>query len=188
MYRSFFGPDYYSFDYGGVHFMGLNTVDYDDLWYSGHVDSLQLRWIAADLAAAGRDARVVTFNHIPLYSALEALSGFTDDGPAPSTVRVDGKWYYRHTVRNAAEVLDLLGDRLEEALGGHIHRREFLRYETATGTRRFAQTAAVVGPISEPGPMGARSGITLYRVTDRRVDDGTFIPLDPAPVSATLRP
>jgi hypothetical protein len=186
MYRSFFGPDYYSFDYGGIHFMGLNTVDYDDLWYSGHVDSVQVRWMQADLAAAARDARVVTFNHIPLYSGLESLSGFTDDGPAPSILRIGGRTYYRHTVRNAEEVLTVLGDRLEEALGGHIHRREFIRYETVAGTRRFAQTAAVVGPVGEPGPMGARSGITLYHVADRRVDDGTFIPLDPAPTN--LRP
>jgi hypothetical protein len=59
-----------------------------------------------------------------------------------------------------------------------MHRREFLRYETATGTRRFSQTAAVVGPVRGEGKMGIRSGVTLYRVSDRHVDDGTFIPLE----------
>jgi hypothetical protein len=39
MYRHFMGPDYYSFNAGGVHFVGLNTADNDDLWYDGHVDS-----------------------------------------------------------------------------------------------------------------------------------------------------
>ncbi len=42
MYHHYHGPDYYSFNFGGVHFVGLNTVDIDDQWYYGHVDSLQL--------------------------------------------------------------------------------------------------------------------------------------------------
>jgi hypothetical protein len=42
MYHKYLGPDYYSFNYGGVHFVGLNTADIEDQWYYGHVDSLQL--------------------------------------------------------------------------------------------------------------------------------------------------
>lgn len=42
MYRHYRGPDYYSFNAGGIHFVGLNSVDYDDTRYYGHVDSLQL--------------------------------------------------------------------------------------------------------------------------------------------------
>jgi hypothetical protein len=29
---SYRGPDCYSFTYGGVHFVGLNSVDIDDQW------------------------------------------------------------------------------------------------------------------------------------------------------------
>ena len=52
-------PDYYlSFTRGGVHFVGLNTVDIDDQHYYGHVDSLQkLAWFRARPGArAGDDA------------------------------------------------------------------------------------------------------------------------------------
>jgi len=35
MYRHYLGPDYYSFTRGGVHFVGLNTVDIDDQRYYG---------------------------------------------------------------------------------------------------------------------------------------------------------
>jgi hypothetical protein len=45
MYRHYLGPDYYSFTSGGVHFVGLNTADNEDLWYYGHVDSTQLKWL-----------------------------------------------------------------------------------------------------------------------------------------------
>ena len=38
MYRQRLGPNYYSFTYGGVHFVGLDSVDIADLWYYGHID------------------------------------------------------------------------------------------------------------------------------------------------------
>jgi hypothetical protein len=177
-YRSVLGPDYYSFEFGGVHFLGLDTVDYEDLWYYGHVDSLQLGWIERDIARLPAGMPVVTFNHIPFVSAAQIIDGYDEESVAPSVIRIRGHAAFRHAVQNAAQVMDAIGDRLEIALGGHMHRREVLRYETARGTRRFAQTAAVVGPVRGDGPLGIRSGITLYRVSDRRVDDGTFIPLE----------
>lgn len=62
MYHRYFGPDYYSFTRGGVHFVGLNTVDIDDQWYYGHVDSLQLAWLERDLALVPKNMPVVTFD------------------------------------------------------------------------------------------------------------------------------
>lgn len=179
MYRSRRGPNYYSFSYGGVHFIGLDTVDYDDLWYNGHVDSLQLEWIRRDVAALPAGVSVVTFNHIPLVTAAEHIDGLTEDGPAPTAIRIGGRSYFRHSVRNPVDVVQAIGPRLEIALGGHMHRREMLRYETPSGTRRFHQTAAVTSPDKGEGPLGIRSGVTLYRVAGGRVDDGVFVPLFP---------
>lgn len=67
MYHHYHGPDYYSFNFGGVHFVGLNTVDIDDQWYYGHLDSLQLTWLERDLAMVPPTMPVVTFNHIPFF-------------------------------------------------------------------------------------------------------------------------
>jgi len=179
-YRSVLGPNYYSFEYGGVHFMGLDTVDYDDLWYFGRVDSLQLGWMTRDVARLAAGMPVVTFNHIPMVSAAQIIDGYDEESVAPTIIRLRGRPpTYRHSVQNTADVLNVLGDRLEIALGGHMHRREFLRYETTSGTKRFSQTAAVVGPVRGEGRLGIRSGITVYRVSNGRVDDGTFVPLDP---------
>jgi hypothetical protein len=72
MYRHYRGPDYYSFNAGGVHFIGLNTVDVDDTRYYGHVDSAQLAWLERDLAVLAPNTPVVTFNHIPFISAQES--------------------------------------------------------------------------------------------------------------------
>ena len=180
MYRAYMGPDYYAFSYGGIRFLGLNSVDYLDQWYNGHVDSLQVSWIARELGRPPFDEPVVTFNHIPFVSGGEARGGYKEDGVAPTTIEVGGATHFRHTVRNHREVLSMIGGRLEIALAGHIHLRESLTYVTQGGVQRLHTAAAVVGP--SPGEGGAYeplSGVTLYRVREGRVDDGEFLPLDP---------
>jgi predicted MPP superfamily phosphohydrolase len=182
MYRHYRGPNYYSFTWGGVHFLGLDTVDYDDLRYHGHVDALQVAWISADVAALPPDMPLVIFNHIPFISGGEDRAGLTEDGAAPSIIRIDGQAHFRHTVYNHRDVLGPLQDRLELVLQGHFHMREVLEYRTQIGKQRLITAAAVVGPA--PGganAYGPLSGITLHRVVDGRVDDGTFLPLDPRP-------
>src|SRR5687768_3297881 len=109
MYQHYRGPDYYSFTYGGVHFVGLNTVDLDDQWYYGHVDSVQLAWLKRDLAMIPSSMPVVTFNHIPFFTAVESINGYMDASPAPSVITVKGKAQFRHTVSNAKDILALVG-------------------------------------------------------------------------------
>lgn len=171
MYRHYFGPDYYSFTRGGVHFVALNTVDMDGQWYHGHVDSTQLAWLRRDIAAIPADMPVVTFNHIPFYMTADQVNGYDDEPPAPTLITVNGKAQFRHAVSNAADVLAILGARRPVlALGGHIHFAETI--ERAGETVRFATAAATVGPA---GPFS--SGLTLYTVRDRVVDRGRFVPL-----------
>jgi hypothetical protein len=179
MYRRYRGPDYYSFTHGGVHFVGLNTIGVDDLWYYGQVDSVQLAWLERDLALVPPTMPVVTFNHIPFFGTGEIWNGYTDEPPAPTTIRVRGRTVFRHVVSNAADVLARLkGRRLEIALGGHYHMRESIAYEIEGMRGRFHQAAAVVGP-TRTGGVTHRSGITLYRVRAGAIDDGTFIAIDP---------
>lgn len=179
MYRHYRGPNYFSFTYGGVHFLGLDTVDYADMWYHGHVDSLQLGWLAADVAALPPDMPVVTFSHIPFIGGGEVRGGYKEAGAAPSTITIDGRTHFRHTVYNHQQVLGPIQGRLAVALQGHIHMREVLRYQTQAGEQRLITAAAVVGPAAGAGSAyGPVSGITLHRVVDGQVDDGTFLPLE----------
>jgi hypothetical protein len=175
MYRTYRGPDYYSFNAGGVHFVGLNSVDIDDTRYYGHVDSLQLAWLAHDLAVVPPTTPVVTFNHIPFFTALEAMHGLNEAPPAPSIININGKNQFRHTVSNAADVLAAIkGHPYPLALAGHMHVRERLHYE-GTSTR-FEQAAAIVGPTPAAGMMFT-SGLTVYRITRGQIDSGRFVPL-----------
>ena len=180
MYHHYFGPDYYSFNRGGVHFVGLNTVDIDDTRYYGHVDSLQLAWLERDLALVPANMPIVTFDHIPFVTTFEGLNGYNDRPPAPSLITVNGKTVYRHTVSNADDVLAVLRKhRYVLALGGHLHATERIEYEMTGVRTRFNNVSAIVGPSRGAG-LESISGVTLYRVKNGEIDAGRFIPLERA--------
>jgi hypothetical protein len=118
---------------------------------------------------------VVTFNHIPFFTAVESIHGLSDGGPAPSVLTVNGKAVFRHSVSNAAEILAAIkGHPYPIALGGHMHVRELLSYPGVP--TKFHQAAAVIGPSGGAG-LAFPSGITVYRVKGGVIDDGTFVPL-----------
>lgn len=175
MYRKYRGPDYYSFTRGGVHFVALNSVDIDDTRYYGHVDSLQLEWLSRDLALLAPTTPVVTFNHIPFYSAAETINGYSDAPPAPSVITVGGKSAFRHTVSNARDVLArIAGHPYPLSLAGHVHMRETIRLQGLP--TRFDQVSAVVAATPGPGTFFT-SGISVYRITSQTISEGVFVPL-----------
>jgi hypothetical protein len=177
MYHHFRGPDYYSFTYGGVHFVGLNSVDIDDQWYYGHVDSLQLAWLERDLALVPASMPVVTFNHIPFFSTFDGVSGYREEPPAPTLITVHGKTQFRHTVANAGDVLAVLRKhRHVLALGGHLHAGEHIEYDIDGLKTAFNQVAAIVGPSAGAG-LQFTSGFEVYTVRNGIIDSGRFVPL-----------
>lgn len=177
MYHKYFGPDYYSFNRGGVHFVGLNSVDISGTSYYGHVDSVQLAWLARDLGQLPPNTPVVTFNHIPLVSALEGFGGYTDSLPAPTLITVDGKTSFRHLVSNAHEVLTVLRTRRHVlAIGAHTHVGESVMLYSEGVQTRFEQSPAVVRPSGGP-PLIFPSGVMLYTVRDGKVGEREFVPI-----------
>ncbi len=75
-YKAHFGPDYYAFNYGPVHFIVLNTV----VWgggpatndYQGEVSAAQLAFVENDLRTLSPDQPIVLVMHIPLDSGRES--------------------------------------------------------------------------------------------------------------------
>lgn len=178
MFHHYLGPNYYSFNYGGIHFVGLDNVDYEDLWYFGRVDSLQLKWLKADLASVAATTPVITFGHMPFYSGGLSFAPFTETGPSRTLERENGKLEFRHVVSNAADVLKVLTTHpYPLSLAGHHHARQVFWYESTSTKIRFEQTGAVVGGTPH-GNETLPSGVTLYKVTNGVVGEGTFIPLD----------
>jgi hypothetical protein len=75
-YREVFGPSYWSFDLGGIHFVGLDNV-------SDGADGLgdaELAWLEADLARVVGDTPIVVFAHRPLFDLAPSWDWDTRDG------------------------------------------------------------------------------------------------------------
>jgi len=182
MYRQYFGPDYYSFTYGGIHFIGLNTISPDDSAYYGDVDSVQMEWLKRDLSHVPATMPIVTFNHIPMISSWTTLIGYDEDPLVASLAKVNGKKQFRHTVGNVLEVLEALrGQRYVLALGSHLHAPERSSFVSDGVQLRSEVSAAIVGG-QDLGPVIIPSGFTLYTVRDGTIDAGQFVRLDPPSV------
>jgi hypothetical protein len=80
-FKRYFGPPYYSFDYGRVHFVAIDDVHYlgknagrDEPHprgvgeYEGRIEGDQLTWLANDLRQVDPDKLVILYMHIPLRS------------------------------------------------------------------------------------------------------------------------
>ncbi|MBN1549960.1 metallophosphoesterase, partial [bacterium] len=71
-----FGPSYYSFNYGDVHYIVLNSVVYPSpqsaaRTYHGEIDNTQMQWLANDLKYVDDDKLIVLNMHIPLVSDID---------------------------------------------------------------------------------------------------------------------
>lgn len=89
-FKSHFGPTYYSFNHGNVHFVALNNVEYagknnkfGESSYRGYIPEAQLSWLEQDLASVSPEKLIVIATHIPLVS--EADDGMTEIHSGPGT-------------------------------------------------------------------------------------------------------
>ena len=69
-FKSHFGPTYYSFDRGRVHYVVLDDNFYiaRSYLYVGYLEERQLRWLEQDLATVPAGRTVVVCLHIPTWS------------------------------------------------------------------------------------------------------------------------
>ncbi len=178
MYRYYLGPNYYSFNYGGIHFISIDGVGYQNLYYYGGVDETQLAWLEKDLEHLDLDTPVVTFNHIPFVSPGFSFQDFENDAfYGPQLLEQSNKLEHRHIVHNFKEVQRHIGKRpYPLALAGHYHAPQISNI--LGSDTQFAQTAAITGPdtFSYNG-FEVRSGFTLYEIREGTIYSSKFIPL-----------
>ena len=73
-FKSHFGPTYYSFDYGKVHFIALDDVEWQGInekgnhRYRGLFGEKQLQWLKNDFAFIPQDKLIVLTMHVPINS------------------------------------------------------------------------------------------------------------------------
>jgi 3',5'-cyclic AMP phosphodiesterase CpdA len=129
------GAGWYSFDDGGVHFVGLvNVVDLKGGGL-GHLGDEQLAWLEDDLKGKSDSTPIVVFAHIPLWVVYPQWGWGTEDG------------------MRTLELLKRFGS--VTVLNGHIHQliqkvEGNVTFHTAMSTA-FPQPAPGTAP--SPGPM-----------------------------------
>lgn len=67
-FNSYFGPTYYSFNRGKIHYVVLDDVFWMGRYYAGYLDKKQLDWLKQDLALVAPGSTVIVAMHIPCYS------------------------------------------------------------------------------------------------------------------------
>jgi hypothetical protein len=149
------GDGWYSFDAGGVHFVGLVNVKNLKAGGMGSLGEDQLKWLADDLKGKTASTPVVLFAHIPLWVVYETWGWGTEDGA------------------RALEMLKGFGS--VTVLNGHIHQvmqkiEGNVAFHTARSTA-FPQPAP--GSAPSPGPMKVaddklRSLLGIRNVTFKR--------------------
>ena len=73
------GAGWYSFDQGGVHFVGLVNVVNLKAGGMGNLGDEQLAWLADDLKGKSASTPIVVFAHIPLWTVAAEWGWGTED-------------------------------------------------------------------------------------------------------------
>jgi hypothetical protein len=111
-FKKLFGPTYYSFNRGEVHYIVLEDVFFigSAKQYIGYLTEEQLRWLEQDLALVERGKTVIVSLHIP---------AFTHAGKRENTAPSLGG-----TVSNRQELYRLLEPYKAHIMSGHTHFNE----------------------------------------------------------------
>ncbi len=110
-FMRFFGPTYYSFERGEIHYVVMDDVFWFGDGYVGYIDQRQLDWLKADLAHLERGRTVVLFMHIPSFSTQHIRDG--KEKPGRSVVVVNRELLNRILEPYEAHVI-----------AGHMHETE----------------------------------------------------------------
>jgi 3',5'-cyclic AMP phosphodiesterase CpdA len=129
------GTGWYSFDFKGVHFIGLVNVANLKPGGMGTLGAAQLDWLKKDVGGLGASTPIVVFAHVPLWTVYEKWGWGTQDGA------------------KALELLKKFGS--VTVLNGHIHQamkkvEGKVTFHTACSTA-FPQPAP--GKAASPGPV-----------------------------------
>ena len=106
-----FGPSYFSFDRGAVHYVVLDDVFWNGADYIGYLTDTQLGWLAADLAQVEAGRPVIVFLHIPVFNTGFRRAGASSPSP-------------RGVVANREALYELLDRYRAHILSGHTHDNE----------------------------------------------------------------
>ena len=149
-YQSQFGPDYYSFNVGNIHYIVLDDVFYYgySYHYMGYFPQNQLDWVLQDLNYVKKGSTVVIALHIPTY--------YTDANAQPGI-----EYRQKNSVINNRAFYEIVKGFDVHIMAGHSH----TQWNTLISDSIFEHThsaACAAWWQGEIGLDGTPKGYTVY--------------------------
>ena len=148
---------WYSFDQGGVHFIGLNNVLNFKAGTLAALGDDQLAWMKTDLAGVSRSTPIVVLAHIPLWTVWEPWGwGTADSAQAMALLRPFG----------SVTVLNGHIHQVLQKVEGHValHTAMSLAYPLPTpGQEGIGEPGPVTVPAGELGRLLGTRQLSLVR-------------------------
>jgi len=148
---------WYSFDQGGVHFIGLNNVLNFKAGTLAALGDDQLAWMKTDLAGVSRSTPIVVLAHIPLWTIWEPWGwGTADSAQALALLRPFG----------SVTVLNGHIHQVLQKVEGHValHTAMSLAYPLPTpGQEGIGEPGPVTVPAGELGRLLGTRQLSLVR-------------------------
>lgn len=148
-YANSFGPTYYSFNKGSIHYVVLKDVFYYGYTYRyiGYVDEAQLRWLEGDLASVKPGSTVIVSLHIPTVYGESAKASY-------STILCN-------SMMNSSALFKILAPFKTHILAGHSH----TQWNTVIASNLYEHTHAAACAAWWQGELcvdGTPKGYTVY--------------------------
>jgi len=151
-YTSKFGPEYYSYNKGNIHYLTLKDVFYygNSYKYIGYLNENQLSWLEKDLAGVKPGSTVIVSMHIP------TVFGDAEKADSYSTLM-------SNSLMNNKALYKILSPFNTHIMAGHSH----TQWNTIISPDLFEHTHSAVCAAwwqGEIGTDGTPKGYTVYEV------------------------
>jgi len=148
-FRKHFGPEYYSFNVGNIHYIVLKNVFYYgySYRYMGYINERQLSWLEKYLADVPKGSTLVVSLHIP-----------TRYGESPKLLSPTGNLSDR--VINSEALYKILAPYNSHLLAGHSHKQ----WNTIVSPNLFEHVHAAASGAWWQGPIGVDGTPNAYTV------------------------
>ena len=151
LYERQIGKTHHSFDYGGWHFISVNSIVEKNQRYIGLISEEEKEWIKAEIAETDPTTPIALVTHIPFVTSFYQVHEW-DDIEVPNG----------RQIANSAEILELFKDHnLKLVLQGHVHWVEDINVK---GKIRFITGGAVAGRPSWRGAQHNEEGFMYMHI------------------------
>ncbi len=156
-FNQYYGPAYYSFNKGGVHYVVLDNVFWMGRYYAGYYPEEQLQWLEQDLKNVPEGSTVVVSQHIPCYSREARVKQWNKEDP-------------KKIVSNRQTLFNMLKPYDAHIMSGHEHYSE----NYVLGDKLFEHVHAPLSTLFWLTPWawdGTPGGYMVYEIKDGKIDN-----------------